>query len=100
MTYRKLLLPVAALQLLAAYVPTALELAPSIGERATADGIPPELPLGPFFAIWGVIFLAYISFAIYALRNETELTRRLSAPLAFSGPVSYTHLTLPTNREV
>ena len=85
MTYRKLLLPVAALQLLAAYVPTALDLAPSIGERATAGGIPPELPLEPFFAIWGVIFLAFISFAIYALRRQTELTRRRSAPLVFAG---------------
>jgi len=85
MTYRKLLLPIAILQLLAAYLPTALNLGPSIGERATADGIPPELPPGSFFAIWGVIFLAYISFAIHALRHDTELTRRLSLPLAWAG---------------
>ena len=85
MTYRHLLAPIALLQLLAAYLPTALEIAPSIAERATKDGIPPELPLGPFFAIWGVIFLAYIVFAIYALRHDTELSRRLAKPLALAG---------------
>ena len=85
MTYRRLLMPIAVLQLLSAYLPTALGIAPTIGERATADGIPPELPLGVFFSIWGVIFLAYIVFALYALRKETELTRRLSFPLALAG---------------
>lgn len=85
MNDRKLLLPIAIVQLLSAYLPTALDIAPSIGERAIADGIPPELPLGIFFAIWGPIFLAYIGFAIYAWRNETELTRRLSRPLALVG---------------
>ena len=29
----------------------------TIGDRAVADGIPPELPLGVFFSIWGVIFI-------------------------------------------
>ena len=31
--------------------------------------------------------------------TEAEMTRRMTA-LLDSGPVSYTHLTLPTNREV
>ena len=81
---RFLLLPIAMLQLLAAYLPGTLG-APSIGERATADGIPPELPLSIFFAIWGVIFLAYLVFGVYALRNDTELSRRLSGPLVAGG---------------
>lgn len=81
---RYALLPIAAIQLLAAYIPMAMGF-PSIGERATEGGIPPELPLGIFFAIWGIIFLAYITFGLYALRHDTELTRRLSAPLAASG---------------
>jgi len=84
---RYMLLPLAGLQLLAAYVPTALGY-PSIGEQATRDGIPPELPLGHFFAIWGIIFIAYIAFGLYALRRDTELTRRLSGPLAASGLVT------------
>lgn len=81
---RYALLPIAALQLLAAYLPRQLGF-PSIGVRAIEDGIPPELPLGIFFAIWGIIFLAYTSFGIYALRNDTELSRQLSAPLAYTG---------------
>ena len=78
------LLPIALLLLAAAYLPTAMGY-PSIGEQATADGIPPELPLGVFFSIWGPIFIAYISFGFYALRSRTELARRLSGPLAMSG---------------
>lgn len=85
MIYRKSLLPIAGLQLLAAYLPTALNIAPSIGERATQEGIPPELPLGPFFAIWGLILLAYTIFAIYAFTRATELSRRLAKPLALAG---------------
>lgn len=82
---RFLLLPVALLQLLTAYVPTALGWGEPIGTRATADGIPPELPPGLFFAIWGPIFLAYVVIAIYALAKDTELVRRLAFPLVISG---------------
>lgn len=85
--WRYTLLPIAALQLVAAYLPTALGY-PSIGVRAIENGIPPELPLGPFFAIWGIIFLTYIVFGFYALRNETALAQRLSYPLAVSGIVT------------
>lgn len=84
---RFLILPVALLQLASAYIPNALGY-PDIGTRATQDGIPPELPPGPFFAIWGIIFLAYIAFGIYALRNDTELSRTLSPPLVASGLVT------------
>ena len=87
LTPRFLLLPIALLQLVAAYVPNAWSY-PSIGVRATQDGIPPELPLGMFFAIWGIIFLAYLVFGVYAARNDTELSRRLSGPLAASGVVT------------
>jgi len=81
---RFFLLPVAMLQLVSAYLPMQMGY-PSIGTRATENGIPPELPLGPFFAIWGIIFLTYTLFGIYALRNDTELSRRLSGPLVASG---------------
>lgn len=84
---RYLLLPIALLQLVSAYLPSALGF-PPIGERATAMGIPPELPLGVFFAIWGIIFAAYVTFSIYALRANTYLTRQLSYPLAASGLVT------------
>ena len=84
---RFLILPIALLQLASAYIPNALGY-PDIGTRATQDGIPPELPLGPFFSIWGIIFLAYVTFGLYALRNDTELSRQLSPPLAASGVVT------------
>lgn len=83
-TPRFFLLPMALVQLLAGYLPMALGY-PSIGERATAAGIPPELPLGVFFAIWGLIFLAYCAFGLYALRVDSALSRRLSGPLLASG---------------
>ncbi|MEO1406745.1 MAG: hypothetical protein AAFV54_09685, partial [Pseudomonadota bacterium] len=82
---RYFILPAALLQWLAGYVPRQLGLGESNGDRTIADGIPPELPPGYFFAIWGIIFLAYTAFGIYALRNETELTRRLAPPLVAVG---------------
>ncbi|MEM7006853.1 MAG: hypothetical protein AAF498_13325 [Pseudomonadota bacterium] len=82
---RYLILPASLLQWLAGYVPRQLGLGESIGDRTVADGIPPELPPGYFFAIWGVIFLAYSAVGIYALRNSNELTRQLSAPLVAVG---------------
>ncbi|MEO1474951.1 MAG: hypothetical protein AAFS13_01100 [Pseudomonadota bacterium] len=85
---RFFILPAALFQWLAGYVPRALNIGQSIGERTIADGIPPELPPGYFFAIWGVIFLAYTAFGIYALRHETELTRRLAAPLVAVGTLN------------
>lgn len=84
---RRLLLPIALLQPVAAYLPVAMG-APDMGERATADGIPPELPSGIFFAIWGVIYLAYIGFALYAFLRDTEISRQLSGPLIASGLIA------------
>lgn len=82
---RYALLPVAALQVLAGYLPRALGWGVPIGDRATAGGIPPELPPGPFFAIWGVIFTLYLAFAIYALRRDSTLAQSLAGPLVLVG---------------
>lgn len=82
---RHFLLPVALLQLLVGYVPRAIGLGTDIGTRATENGIPPELPPGVFFAIWGVIFTAYIAFAIYGLQKNSALTDKLSMPLVLAG---------------
>ncbi|MEO0881681.1 MAG: hypothetical protein AAFY34_03010 [Pseudomonadota bacterium] len=82
---RYLILPAALLQWIAGYIPRALDLGQSIGERTVADGIPPELPPGYFFSIWGVIFLAYTVFGLYALQKDNELTRRLAPPLVAVG---------------
>ena len=38
--------------------------------------------------------------AVYILLRDNRLTRAVFYVLYFSSPVSYTHLTLPTNREV
>lgn len=81
---RLFLLPIALVQPVAAYVPPMLG-APTMAERTTAAGFPPELPPGLFFSIWSLIFLAYLAFALYALRRDTELSRRLSGPLAICG---------------
>ena len=83
--YRFFLLPLALLQLLAGYVPAATGFGTDIGTRMTRDGIPPELPPGPFFAIWGIIFAAYLAFGLYALKRDNELVRRLAPPLALAG---------------
>lgn len=86
--FRKLLLPMAFVQLLAGYIPNALNFGTPIGDRVTQNGIPPELPPGPFFAIWGIIFTAYFAFGIYAWRKDDELVRRLAAPLVFAGGIN------------
>lgn len=53
----------------------------SVGDRATALGIPPELPLGVFFSIWGVIFSGLVLMAFLNLRAPDHTTERLSQPL-------------------
>jgi len=55
----------------------------TIGERAVADGIPPELPPGVFFSIWGVIFLGLVLTAILHWRNPNYSTERIAPPLHF-----------------
>ncbi|MGB3625308.1 MAG: hypothetical protein WA989_05765 [Henriciella sp.] len=79
-----LLLAVAILQWIAPRLP-ALGLGKTQGFRATADGIPPELPPGIFFSIWGVIFLAYTGFALLAVFRPSYLTERLTGPLIIAG---------------
>lgn len=79
-----LLLLVAILQWVAPRLP-AFGIGEPQGVRATADGIPPELPPGIFFAIWGVIFLAYTGFALLAVFRPTYLTERLAVPLIIAG---------------
>lgn len=57
----------------------------SIGARALADGIPPELPPGIFFAIWGVIFVGYLAIAVRNFHAPGPVGDRISAPLALAG---------------
>ncbi|MHA7898904.1 MAG: hypothetical protein ACX94B_03505 [Henriciella sp.] len=56
----------------------------SIGARATAAGIPPELPLGIFFSIWSLIFLGLLGTAILNLAAPDAASERLSPPLALA----------------
>ena len=53
----------------------------SIGDRALANGVPPELPTGVFFSIWSIIFLSLVLTAILHLRDETHASRRIAPPL-------------------
>ena len=57
----------------------------SIGERAVATGIPPELPLGFFFSIWSFIFFGLLAMAILHLRAPNAATEALAPPLALAG---------------
>ena len=57
----------------------------SIGARATAQGIPPELPTGVFFSIWGVIFLGVTLIAVLRFRRPDYVTERISPPLLLAG---------------
>ncbi|MEM5516007.1 hypothetical protein WNY37_03530 [Henriciella sp. AS95] len=57
----------------------------TVGRRATGEGIPPEIPLGIFFSIWSVIFLAYLVFALLAVFKPTYLEQRLTPPLLIAG---------------
>ncbi len=82
--YRRLVLPVACLQPVAAYLPSLWGF-PSIGARAREGGIPPELPLGPFFSIWGAIFILYILFGLESWRQSTSLAHAFSRSLSLFG---------------
>ncbi|MEL7040059.1 MAG: hypothetical protein AAGL90_00960 [Pseudomonadota bacterium] len=55
-----------------------------IGDRAVAAGVPPELPVGGFFAIWGVIFTGLVLIAILNLRAPDYTSERISPPLTFA----------------
>lgn len=53
----------------------------SIGARAVADGIPPELPTGIFFSIWSLIFTGLVLTAFLHLRSATYASSRIAPPL-------------------
>ncbi len=79
-------LPIIAVgQFLAAGVNAWTGLGVSLGERAQISGVPPELPPGPFFSIWALIFGLYLVFAIYAAAKDEPAPRVLSSPLALAG---------------
>ena len=59
----------------------ALGFGETIGDRAVADGIPPELPLGVFFSIWSVIFFGLLAIAILNLFAPDAASKRLVPPL-------------------
>ncbi len=78
------LIPIAVLQFLTPMLPMLGYGAP-VGDRAVEQGIPPELPLGLFFSIWGVIFTAYAIYAVVANTKPQETSDRLALPLAIAG---------------
>lgn len=53
----------------------------SLGKRAVEQGIPPELPPGAFFSIWGIIFSGLVLIAVVNLRQQSHVGDRLVPPL-------------------
>ena len=53
----------------------------TIGDRAVAEGIPPELPPGLFFSIWGIIFLGLFVLAVRNLVASDHAIERVSQKL-------------------
>ncbi|MFN3213793.1 MAG: hypothetical protein ACE37M_11860 [Henriciella sp.] len=56
----------------------------TIGDRAVAEGIPPELPPGLFFSIWGIIFLGLFVLAVRNLVASDHAIERVSLPLTLA----------------
>lgn len=56
--------------------------------NATRELGAPEQPLPAFFSIWGVVFLAYIFFAIAAWRGREAWMIRVGGPLALAGALN------------
>ena len=83
--FSKLLLLLAALAQFVAPALPAFGIGESIGSRAVAAGIPPELPPGFFFAIWSVIFLGFLVTAILHFRAPDHATGQIAMPLALAG---------------
>lgn len=81
---RYALIPIAILQFLVPILPS-LGVGETVGDVAVAEGIPPELPLGMFFSIWGIIFTAYLGYAILANTKPEPVTDQLAQPLALAG---------------
>ena len=85
---QRALLPIAIVQLIVPALP-ALGIGDPIGDSASEAMMrAPETPLGPFFAIWGVIFLAYLGFAVWAQRSSQYVIRSITPPLAMAGLMS------------
>lgn len=78
------LIPVALAQFAAPVLPV-MGFGENMGLRAVEGGIPPELPPGLFFSIWGPIFLSYLAFAVIANVRPNHAYDRLAAPLVFAG---------------
>ena len=81
---RLMLALVGVLHFLAPLLP-GLGVGQSMAIRATDEGIPPELPPGIFFSIWGVIFVAYLAFAILANIRPRAVSDQLAGPLGQAG---------------
>ena len=83
-TNRSFLLLAALLQFIVPLLPL-VGLGETIGARAVADGIPPELPTGVFFSIWSLIFIGFLLMGILHLRAPDHASRQLAGPLALAG---------------
>ena len=81
----RFLLLLAALGQFAAPVLPLIGFGETIGARAVADGIPPELPTGIFFSIWSVIFIGFLVMAVTHLRAPDHATKQVAGPLALAG---------------
>lgn len=57
----------------------------AIGDRAIANGIGPELPPGPFFAIWGIIFTTYLIMAVWGTLRPNFVSALIVKPLTLAG---------------
>lgn len=78
--WRSLLLLVLALaQVLTPLVPAVQDAAFLQADRA---GEPPIVPAGYTFAIWGLVEVLSVGYAVWALLRPTDLTRRLAGPLS------------------
>jgi hypothetical protein len=84
-TTNRLFLLLAALGQFAAPLLPLAGIGETIGARAVAEGIPPELPTGIFFSIWSLIFIGYLLIAILHLRAPDHATRQIAGPLALAG---------------
>lgn len=77
--------------LLVAILQFAVPALPSLGigetnaVRALSEGVPPELPFGIFFSIWGPIFLGFLALGVLAVFAPRDIDGDLIAPLALAG---------------
>lgn len=87
---QRALLPIAIAQLVVPALPS-LGLGTQIGDAPSEAMMrAPETPPGVFFAIWGVIFTAYLGVALWAQRSRDHVVRSVAPPLALAGLASVT----------